>query len=145
MTRLLNGLLINFFVFHRILMKLGEVVVHMGTTLLQHHQVSSKSDEKQKTFILVRFSVQNFKVSVELWKSYIVQMVRLPQFALFLDFSPLWIRSYVIEIPVFPVFFNQPVIIFKWKMIRKTRTSHHTHCTDCSDITCEILHQLTFE
>ena len=41
----------NFFVFHPILMKLGEVVVHMGTTI-QLHQDSSKSDEKQKVFII---------------------------------------------------------------------------------------------
>ena len=38
----------NFFVFHPILMKLGNVVVSMG--ILQLHQVSSKSDEKQKSF-----------------------------------------------------------------------------------------------
>ena len=41
------------FVFHPILMRLGEVVVHMATagTILQLHRVSSKSDEKQKSFI----------------------------------------------------------------------------------------------
>ena len=42
--------------------------------VLQFHQVSSKSDhEKQKVLIIAHFSVQNFKVPVELWKSYIVQ------------------------------------------------------------------------
>ena len=40
--------------------------------VLQFHQISSKLDEKQKVLLIARFSVQNFKVSVELWKSYIV-------------------------------------------------------------------------
>ena len=40
--------------------------------VLQLHQVSSKSDEKQNFSLIARFSVQNFKVSVESWKSYIV-------------------------------------------------------------------------
>ena len=35
------------FIFHPILMKFGEVVVHLG--ILQLHPVSSKSDEKQKS------------------------------------------------------------------------------------------------
>ena len=40
-----------------------------------HRQVSLKSDEKQKSFINIPFSVQNFKVSVESRKSYIVRWV----------------------------------------------------------------------
>ena len=47
-----------------ILMKLGEVVVIYA--ILQFHQISSKSDQKQKFFLIARFSVQNFKVLVEL-------------------------------------------------------------------------------
>ena len=50
-------------------MKLGEVVV-CYPCVLQFHQVSPKSDEKQ---IIAHFSVQNLKVSVELSKSYIVR------------------------------------------------------------------------
>ena len=34
--------------------------------------MSSKSDEKQKVLLIARFSVQNFKMSVESWNSYIV-------------------------------------------------------------------------
>ena len=37
-----------FFIFHPILMKLGEVVVH--PCVLQLHPVSPKSDEKQKFY-----------------------------------------------------------------------------------------------
>ena len=40
----------TFFVFQAILMKLGEVVCNTYGYLLQLHQVSSKSDEKQKKF-----------------------------------------------------------------------------------------------
>ena len=39
----------NFFVFHPMFMKLGEIVVPMYTIVLQLRQVSSKSDEKQKS------------------------------------------------------------------------------------------------
>ena len=45
-------------------MKLGEVVVVIPC-VLQFQQVSSKSDEKQESFINSPFFVQNFKVSVE--------------------------------------------------------------------------------
>ena len=41
----------TFVVFHPILMKLGEVVATYPW-VLQFHQVSTKSDEKQKTFYL---------------------------------------------------------------------------------------------
>ena len=41
----------TFFVFQLILMKLGEVVVIHAYCVLQFHQVSSKSDEKQTSFI----------------------------------------------------------------------------------------------
>ena len=44
-------------------MKLGEVAV-THACVLQFHQASSKSDEKQKSFINSPFSVQNFKVSM---------------------------------------------------------------------------------
>ena len=47
-------------------MKLGDVVV------IQFHQVSLKSNEKQFFLLIACFSVQNFKVSVESRKSYIV-------------------------------------------------------------------------
>ena len=47
-THPLNGLLIFFFVFHPNLIKLGEVIVYMGTTTLP--KFSSISDEKQKKF-----------------------------------------------------------------------------------------------
>ena len=51
-------------------MKLGEVVViQVYYNFTKYHQ----NWMKNKTVLLIaRFSVQNFKVSVELWKSYIV-------------------------------------------------------------------------
>ena len=56
-------------------MKLGEVVVIFVYN--NFTKVSSKLDEKQKKVLLIaHFSVQNFKVSVELWKSYIVAVGR---------------------------------------------------------------------
>ena len=51
-------------------MKLGEIVVHIGNynfTKFHRNQVKNK-----KVLLIAHFSVQNFKVSVELWKSYIV-------------------------------------------------------------------------
>ena len=51
----------NFFVFYPILLKPGEVVVHMGN----YNFTKLASDEKQKVLLIARFSVQNFKVSVE--------------------------------------------------------------------------------
>ena len=59
-----NGLLINFFyVFHLILMKLGEVVVtHVFYNFTKFHQNRMKN---KKVFLIAHFSVQNFKVSVE--------------------------------------------------------------------------------
>ena len=60
----------NFFVFHLILMKLGEVVViHVYYNFTKFHQNRMKN---KKVLLIAHFSVQNFKVSVELWKSYIV-------------------------------------------------------------------------
>ena len=51
-------------------MKLGEVVVtHMYYNFTKFHQNQMK---KKKVLLIARFSVQNFKVSLELWKSYIV-------------------------------------------------------------------------
>ena len=64
-----------FFVFHPILMKVGEIVVHMDNfNFTKFHQNKMKN---KKVLLIARFSVQNFKVSVESWKSYIV---RLPYF-----------------------------------------------------------------
>ena len=53
-------------------MKLGEIVVHMDNykifTKFQQNQM------KKKVLLIAHFSVQNFKVSIELWKSYIVRL-----------------------------------------------------------------------
>ena len=52
-------------------MKLGEIVVHMGNyNFTKFHQNQMKN---KKVLLIARFSVQNFKVSVESWKSYIVR------------------------------------------------------------------------
>ena len=51
-------------------MKLGEIVVHMGNynfTKFHKNQMKNK-----KVLLIARFSVPNFKVSVESLKSYIV-------------------------------------------------------------------------
>ena len=48
-------------------MKLGEIAVHIGNYNLTKFQMKNKKD-----LLIACFSVQNFKVSVELWKSYIV-------------------------------------------------------------------------
>ena len=51
-------------------MKLNEIVVYMdkyNSTKFRQNQMKNK-----KVLLIDRFSVQNFKVSVELWKSYIV-------------------------------------------------------------------------
>ena len=51
-------------------MKLCEILVHMGNyNFTKFHQNWMKN---KKVLLIARFSVQNFKVSVELWKSYIV-------------------------------------------------------------------------
>ena len=69
-----NGLLVKLFVFHLILMKLGEIVVHMDNyNFTRFHQNQMKN---KKVLLIAHFSVQNFKVSVESWKSYIVYIVR---------------------------------------------------------------------
>ena len=53
-------------------MKLGEIVVHMGNyNFTKFHQNQMKN---KKVLIIARFSVQNFKVSVESWKLYIVRV-----------------------------------------------------------------------
>ena len=68
---ILNGLLIKKIVFHPILMKLGEIVVHMDNyNFAKFHQNQMKT---QNVLFIARFSVQNFKVSVESWKSYILR------------------------------------------------------------------------
>ena len=49
-------------------MKLGEIVVHMDNyNFTKFHQNQMKN---KKVLLISRFSVQNFKVSVESWKSY---------------------------------------------------------------------------
>ena len=54
-------------------MKLGEIVVHMDNyNFTKCHQNQMKN---KKVLLIAQFSVQNFKVSVELWKLYIVQSV----------------------------------------------------------------------
>ena len=59
----------TFFVFHLILMKLGEVVVtHVYYNFTKFHQNQMKN---KKVLLIAHFSVHNFKVSVELWKLYI--------------------------------------------------------------------------
>ena len=51
-------------------MKLGEIVVHMDNyNFTKFHQNQMKN---KKVLLIAHFSDQNFKVSVELWKSYIV-------------------------------------------------------------------------
>ena len=61
----------TFFVFHPILTKLGEIVEHMDNyNFIKFHQNQMKN---KKVLLIARFSVQNFKVSVESWKLYIVQ------------------------------------------------------------------------
>ena len=51
-------------------MKLGKIVVHIDNyNFTKFHQNQMKN---KKVLLIARFSVQNFKVSVELWKSYIV-------------------------------------------------------------------------
>ena len=56
-------------------MKLGEIVVHMDNyNFTKFHQNQMKN---KKVLLIAHFSVQNFKVSVESWKSYIVEMVYL--------------------------------------------------------------------
>ena len=54
-------------------MQLGEIVVHMDNyNFTKFHQNQMKN---KKVFLIGRFAVQNFKVSVESWKSYIVRFV----------------------------------------------------------------------
>ena len=59
-------------VFHLIFMTLSEVVVtHVYYNFTKFHQNQMKN---KKVLLIARFSVQNFKVSVELWKSYIARL-----------------------------------------------------------------------
>ena len=51
-----------------------EKICHGSVALLWHNTKFHQNRMKNKTVLLIAsFSVQNFKVSVELWKSYIVQ------------------------------------------------------------------------
>ena len=87
-------------------MKLGEVVVtHVYCSFTKLHQNRMKN---KRVLLIARFSVRNFKVSVESWKSYIVgpsmrknfknvgfslwgkQMSGFPNLYFVLDFSLLW-------------------------------------------------------
>ena len=53
-------------------MKLGEIEVHMDNyNFTKFHQNQMKN---KKVLLMARFSVQNFKVSVESGKSYIVRL-----------------------------------------------------------------------
>ena len=53
----------TFLFFHLILMKLGEVVVHIGYyNYTKFHQNRMKN---KKVLLIAHFSVQNYKVSVE--------------------------------------------------------------------------------
>ena len=91
-----NGLLINFFVFHLILMKLGEVVViHVYYNFTKFHQNRMKN---KKVLLIARFSVQNFKVSVELWKSYIVHYTwwHKYRYYLFINYLPMYLNGFCI-------------------------------------------------
>ena len=78
-------------------MKLGEVVVtHVYYNFTKFHQNRMKN---KKVLLIARFSIQNFKVSVDLWKSYIV--LRLPWIASFLDYSPhCWDLFYLTVNPI---------------------------------------------
>ena len=52
-------------------MKLGEIVIHMDNyNFTKFHQKQMKN---KNVLLIARYSVQNFKVSVELRKSYIVK------------------------------------------------------------------------
>ena len=53
-------------------MKLGEIVVRMGN-FIKFHQ---NQMENKQVLLIAHFSVQNIKVSVSLWKSYIVHIVQ---------------------------------------------------------------------
>ena len=71
------------------LMKLGEIVVHMDNyNFTKFHQNRMKN---KKVLSIAFFSVQNFKVSVESWNSYIVRHLHTLFIALFFCIcSPLW-------------------------------------------------------
>ena len=58
-------------------MKLGEIVVHMDNyNITKFHQNQMKN---KKVLSIAHFSVQNFKVWVESWKSYIVHsLINIP-------------------------------------------------------------------
>ena len=59
-------------------MKLGEIVVHMGNyNFTKFHQNQMKN---KNVLLIARFSVQNFIVSVELWKLYKVHSPDFVQF-----------------------------------------------------------------
>ena len=69
-----NRLLMRLFCSYPILMKLGKVIV----TRHRYYTISPsfvKIGWKKGLHINSLFSIQNFKVSVELWKSYIVRSV----------------------------------------------------------------------
>ena len=51
-------------------MQLGETVVHKGN--YNFTKFYKKQMKNKKVLLIARFSVQNFKVSVESWKLYIV-------------------------------------------------------------------------
>ena len=58
-------------------MKLGEILVRMGNyNFNKYHQNQMKNE---KVLLIAHFSVQNFEVSVESWKSYIVLVLLVRQ------------------------------------------------------------------
>ena len=56
-------------------MKLGEILVYMGVTNYNFTKFHQNQMKNKKVLLIACFSVQNFKVSVESWKSYIVPTV----------------------------------------------------------------------
>ena len=112
----------NFFVFHPILMKLGEIVVHMDNynfTKLYQNQTKNK-----KVLLTTRFSVQNLKVSVESLKSYIVPCL-LPQVV---DCVLKWrkIKGCLITylFNIYPSYLV-PIYISGWKTVSKYKNIDH--------------------
>ena len=76
-------------------MNLGEILVHHFT---KFHQKQMKIE---KVLLIACFSVQNFQLSVESWKSYIVQLYKERQSAIVNESLTLlsYVSDTVIEIP----------------------------------------------
>ena len=79
-------------------MKLAEIVVHMDNdnfTMFDQNQMKNK-----KVLLIARFSFQNFKVSVELWKSYIV-----PLWTYLFEYLLVVKLVYIVLFALYPQFF----------------------------------------